>query len=545
MYELFVTHADGTTRNIALDANTVTLGRGPSCELSFPDDPGLSRRHMCFELDGSNWIARDLGSTNGTLFNGEPLAGFRTMALGDRVTASQVCMEFRKALPPEAPKTVVFDTAKTEVYQEGTVSISLDELLASTGAPKSGETRRQWVTPLQALIRVGRQLAVRRPLNELFHVILELSLEAASADRGVLFVLENEELVLRAFRGADFRISTTIRDRVMLERDSILIKSIAEMPDLSNRKSIVIHGVQSLMAVPLQTDEKVIGLLYLDSQNYLRRFTEDDLNLLTVMANVAAIRIERERLAIIEQAQRVHEAELQQAAEIQLRNLPSAPPVWPGLEIAALHVPCRTVGGDYHGYFRFADGRYGFLVGDVAGKGMPAALMMMSLHARVHALAEANTSVAELVTKLNRSMQPTCSPNRFVTMFVGAFDPATGVLTYTSAGHNPTVLVRLNGAVEELSEGGMFVGLLPNLTYTEHTVVLNRGDTVILYTDGITEQENSNGEEYGLERLTALAIERRTKALTIFVDEALRAVTRWAEGEHASDDQTVVAVRRA
>lgn len=546
MNELIITHADGSTRRLRLEDKPLTLGRGPACELSFPDDPGLSRRHLVFEPDGGRWRVRDLGSTNGTQLNGIALASPQVLRPGDKVVASLITLEYSEGKPAASPRTVVFDPGKVEEYSSGTVSVSLEQLLAARSAsdPETGEPK-QWVTPLQALMRVGRELAQRRKLEELFPVILELSLEAVNAERGVVLVLEGDELVLKASRGGEFRISTTIRDRVMQDRQSILIQSVAEVPDLNKRKSIVLQGVRSLMAVPLQTDEQAIGLLYVDSQNFLRRFGQDDLNLLTVMANVAAIRIERERLALIEQAQRVQAAELQQAAEIQHRHLPVSAPDWKGLEIAARHAACRGVGGDYHGYFHFADGRYGIIVGDVAGKGMPAALMMMGLHARVHAMAEATSSVCDFVARLNRSMHPTCAPNRFVTMFVCAFDPATRELTYTSAGHNPSLLIRANGTVQELGEGGMFVGLISHLTYTEHKVVLHPGDTLVLYSDGITEQENRAGEEYGMKRLTDLTSSRASQPLADTADAVIKAVNDWAQGEAASDDQTVMIVRCA
>src|SRR5262249_42910465 len=153
---------------------------------------------------------------------------------------------------------------------------------------------------------------------------------------------------------------------------------------------------------------------YVDASTFVRRFTNEDLNLLTVVANVAAIRIERERLAEVEQARRLAEAELAQAAEIQTRHLPQPARGWPGLELPARQVQSRTVGGDYYDYLEFSDGRYGIFCGDVAGKGLPAALMMMNLQARVQALAETATSIAEFVGRLNRSMNATCPPNRFV-----------------------------------------------------------------------------------------------------------------------------------
>ncbi len=551
MQELLITEADGSTRVIALDSGPLLMGRDPNCDIPFPNDAELSRRHLIIEKDGDAWWVRDLGSTNGTRINGNPLNAKYHLKVGDTISASKVSLHFRDRLvpsPSQPSRTVVFDAGKFEAISSGTISVHLHEVLGSQDVRPQGFVpgpAKQWGSPLQALIRVGRELAQRRPLNELFAVILDLALEGVNAERGVLMVLDNDELTLGASKGGEFRISTAVRDKVMTERASVLVESIADAPSLKERKSIIIQGVRSLMCVPLQTDDQVIGLLYVDALNYLRRFTNDDLSLLTVMANVAAIRIERERLAEIEQAQRVQQAELQQAAEIQARHLPNQAPVWPELEVAARHLPCRTVGGDYHDYLQLADGRYLVLCGDVAGKGLPAALMMMNMQARVQALAESSTSVAEFITRLNRGMNPTCPPNRFVTLFACAFHPAAGTLTYTNAGHNPALLVRSDGTVEQLKVGGMFVALLPGLRYEEATVSMNPGDVLILYSDGITEEENSAGEDFGTERLASLAAERRAWPANQLADYIFNEVSVFSEGRQPTDDRTLVILRRA
>lgn len=550
MQELLITEADGSTRVLALDSGTFLMGRDPNCEIPFPNDAELSRRHLVIEKEADSWWVRDLGSTNGTRVNGNPLNAKYLLKVGDTISASKVSILFRdKASQPEkiGSRTVVFDAGKFEAISSGTISVHLHEVLESQDVRPQGfvpGAAKQWGSPLQALIRVGRELAQRRPLNELFGVILDLALEGVNAERGVLMVLENDELTLGASKGGEFRISTAVRDKVLTERASLMVESIADAPGLKERKSIIIQGVRSLMCVPLQTDERVIGLLYVDALNYLRRFTNDDLSLLTVMANVAAIRIERERLAEIEQVQRLQQAELHQAAEIQSRHLPNQAPVWPELEVAARHLPCRTVGGDYHDYLQLADGRYMVLCGDVAGKGLPAALMMMNMQARVQALAEACTNVADFVARLNRSMNPTCPPNRFVTLFTCAFHPATGALTYTNAGHNPALLIRTDGTVEMLKVGGMFVALIPGLTYDEATVPMNPGDTLILYSDGITEEENSAGEDFGTDRLASLAAERRTWDVNQLADYIFAEVSVFSEGKQPTDDRTLVVLRR-
>src|SRR5271167_3035996 len=199
-----------------------------------------------------------------------------------------------------------------------------------------------------ALIRAGRELAGHRPLGELFKVILDLSVDAVCAGRGVLMTLENGVLEVRAHRGEGFHISTTVRDRVLNEKASLLVRDAQLDQALREHMSIVEQKVRSMLAVPLQTNDRVIGLIYVDSPHLIREFSREDLNLLTVMANIAAIRIEHARLNEIEETERAMSKEMQQAALIQRRLLPEKSPVTLGLDIAGRTTACRTVGGDYY-----------------------------------------------------------------------------------------------------------------------------------------------------------------------------------------------------
>src|SRR5215471_4091889 len=201
-------------------------------------------------------------------------------------------------------------------------------------------------------------------------------------------ILERDELVVKAHKGDGFRISSAVRDKVINEKSSVLVRD-AQLDDaFKGRMSIVEQKVHSMMAAPLQTKERIIGLIYLDSPFILREFTKDDLSLLTLMANVAAFRIENARLAEIEQAERIMKRDLSQAADIQMGMLPNTAPQIPGADLAGFNAACRTVGGDYYDFFPFPDGKVALALGDVSGKGMPASLLMAELHARVQVLAE-------------------------------------------------------------------------------------------------------------------------------------------------------------
>ena len=208
------------------------------------------------------------------------------------------------------------------------------------------------------------------------------------------------------------------------------------------------------MAVPLQTRDQIIGLIYVDSPSLLREFTKDDLNLLTVMANVAAIRIEHTRFAEVEQARQLLARDLDQAAEIQRSFLPAVAPVVRGLDLAGHNAPCRTVGGDYYDFFPYEQRRVAMVLGDVSGKGMPASLLMMGLQARVQVLIDEPKNLAEVMTKLNRITSLNCPSNRFISLFFCILDGDTGELTFCNAGHNPPLVIRANGEWEQLRGGG-------------------------------------------------------------------------------------------
>ena len=281
---------------------------------------------------------------------------------------------------------------------------------------------------MQALLRAGLELAENRPLAELFPVILDLAIQAVNAQRGVLMTLEGGELVPRAHKGEGFRISTAVRDRVMRERASMLVRD-AQLDDaFKGRMSIVEQKVHTMMAVPLQTKERIIGLIYVDSPFVLREFTKDDLSLLTVMANVAAIRIENARLAEIEEADRIIAARSgarrpKSSAACCRTRPPQVAGRRPGRiqrRRAARWAATTTTSSPTPA------GRVGLALGDVSGKGMPASLMMMALHARVQVLAEDPGDLAAFMTRLNKATCVNCPGNRFITFFFCVLDARHG-----------------------------------------------------------------------------------------------------------------------
>lgn len=541
MPELRIRPTNQPARTIQLEKPGYLLGRASANDLPFPDDGGLSRQHLAIErqADGS-WTVRDLGSKNGSLLNGNRLTAPSALRPGDRIAAGHLVLEFDPP-PPSQSKTVVFIPGE-QTDSRGTIFTSLQGVLEETSAAGFPE-QRQVTQHIDALVRAGRELAGHRPLGELFEVILKLAIDAVGGTRGLLMSLEQGELVVRAAQGEDFRISTFVREQVLNARQSLLVRDTESDEMLRNQMTIVQQRVRSLLAVPLQTNEKVIGLLYLDSPGMVKEFTRADLNLLTVLANVAAIRIEHARLNEIEVNEKALQRELEQAADIQRGLLPSAPPVIDGLDLAGFNAACRTVGGDYYDFLPYSDGRIALLVGDVAGKGMPAALLMSSIQARVQILAEEGLAPGALVTRLNRALSLRCPANRFVTFFFAVLDPRTGLLAYANAGHNPPIIVRRNAAVETLDATGIVLGLIGRSEYEERAVTLEPGDRLVLFSDGVTEATPANvDDEFGEDRLVECV--RQPGTSRELIDRILSTLHTFTRGAAPHDDVTLLIAQR-
>ena len=541
---LLITEPDGSYTSINLEENALSLGRARDNRLAYPNDPALSRYHLCLEPSSQGWLLSDCGSRNGTLVNDKILTGKHPIRSGDRISAGHLAIEVKEASVANSGDVVTFVPQEAATAKrESTIVTSLEEVLgrAPREAPKSSLNSSRGT---KALVRAGQELAGHRPLQELFEVILELALSAVDAKRGVILTAEKGELSVRASRGDRFSISTSVRDRVIRDQAALLISDAQFDSALRRQDSIILQRVRSVMAVPLQTGNDVIGLIYVDNGTTFRPFSQEDLELLTVMANVAAVRIEHGRLVAIEQQEKLTQAELAQAREIQLGLLPSEPPELDGYELAGFNLPCRAVGGDYYDFLSHKDGRLGLFVADVCGKGLPAALMMSSLEARVQMLLETEPDAASALRTLNRNVARRCPLGRFITAFYGILDPSTGTLQYANAGHNYPLIIRADGSVESLSSAGLVMGLFEDIEYPAGEVVLRSGDLLILYSDGVTEAATSEGVPFGEEGLIRFLRLKKDQTCQDIVTSLVDHVRSWSRGLAFSDDFTVLFARR-
>jgi len=271
-------------------------------------------------------------------------------------------------------------------------------------------------------------------------------------------------------------------------------------------------------------------------------FTPTDARLLSLFAAQAAAAIETARLHRDAIEKERIERDLELAATIQRQILPRDLPVVPGLEIAARNRPTRQVGGDYFDLFPLSGGRLAFLVADVSGKGVAAALLVSTVHAAVHLQIDDAKTLADLVARIDRHLQRYAATRKFLTAFFGLLEPDNGTLRYVSAGHNPALLKRASGEIEQLKATGVPLGMFPHSSWKEETVTLERGDLLCVYTDGVSEALDAADEEFGLDRLARLLIPAAT------TEEICRsvfdAVENFAADVPQYDDQTLLLVRR-
>jgi serine phosphatase RsbU (regulator of sigma subunit) len=304
----------------------------------------------------------------------------------------------------------------------------------------------------------------------------------------------------------------------------------------------------SLLCSVLKTEHAVHGALCVGRRSQGKLFTARDLKLADVLASQAALAIEhsilQQRWRRDEEAMIRLEQEMRLAREIQSNLLPRTAPTIPGYDIAGRGVPAQSVGGDYYDFIPVGADRLALCLADVSGHGMPAALLMANLQATIRCQAIAHVSPAECARRSNRLLFQSTDAERFATCFFGILDLPTGRLTYSNAGHDHPVLVSADGTHTTLDRGGLLLGMLEHVDYEEATVTLEPGQTLVVYSDGITESFDGALEAFGLAGLhRALERYRGAPAATI-LDGVLHEAAVHAQGRPQLDDRTLMVVRR-
>lgn len=391
---------------------------------------------------------------------------------------------------------------------------------------------------LEALYDVGLAIASTLDLEKLCDEALLRAVSLLDARRGALYLLDSEGCYQLTSRFGGQALASFTAAEIDVER---LTRGVEDCP------STLVPGGCHLLAVPVEIEGSPRGLLVVadkESRRGVGPFPTTDRRTLALFANQAAIAIENAKLHKLALEKERLEREMELAAEIQNQLLPKVMPAIPGFEVIGWNRPARQVGGDYFDLQALGENRWGLVVGDVTGKGLPAALLVSTLHSALRLLLDRMEVGPALVERLNRHIFESSSANKFITMLMAAIDIDSGQLAYLNAGHNPGLVIRGDASIEQLKSGGLPLGLMAGVTYTKASLHLQCGDLVCLYSDGITECESPEEEEFGLDRLIELLTTHREKPLTELIATIDREVVSFAQGQPQGDDQTVVLLRR-
>jgi len=314
------------------------------------------------------------------------------------------------------------------------------------------------------------------------------------------------------------------------------------VPDVSQDPRYVVakDNTKSELAAPLMSKRKVIGVFNLESER-LNAYDEEDLLLLTAFASQAAVAVENALLHEEVTQKKLLDKDLALARQIQRSFLPKFRPRIPGFDISGINLPSQQVGGDYYDFIHIADEQLGLVVGDVSGKGISASLIMASFRASLIAEIRNNYAIGKILKKVNNLLYESTEEDKFVSAIYGVLDTGKRVFTYANAGHNPPILFRRGGEIKYLETGGIVLGWLYNSVYQEDRIKLAPEDILVMYTDGVTEAINQQGEEFGVNRLLEIIkgnINLTARALRLKIVEEVRSFA-----PSQGDDLTLVVVK--
>lgn len=522
-----------------LEGGAFSIGRASDCTIPIKDRY-LSRRHAEIVATGGQWFVKDLGSANGTYLNGQRIEADQQLKSGDRIRIGDTEIVFVSS-EHSTDRLAVADTAASV-----TIAIPVQEIGRAAG-------ESQDVSRLQTLTLLAGELIEDRPLSELFGFIVDRVMEHLQPSRAAIGLLasDGQSFINVEVRRADendkseLAISQTLLADLVHEKKALAYMDVSVDAKLSRAQSIIAQGIHSIVCAPMMIGDVVAGLLYVDFLFNQRTISEEDVRLVAQVARFAAIKLEQTRLREEAIEKRLMDEELKTASTIQRGLLPPPPTNVTGYSFAGTNRACRGVSGDYYDFVVRPDGRVYFVIADVSGKGVTAGLMMAGLQAAFRILTKSDPDPAKLVAELNAVLKENLPQSKFVTLFLGLLDTTSGVIGYVNAGHTPPLWLR-RGNVVELGDTDPLLGVITLAEYTKRRVQLDPGDSLILFTDGVSEAEDQDGAILGNAELCdniAPLHGATADVLATVIDAAV--LSHVGEIEALSDDVTVVVVSRA
>jgi serine phosphatase RsbU (regulator of sigma subunit) len=534
---------------IPLDGDKFVLGRNPDCGIVIPVT-SVSREHAQILRVQGRYYIEDKQSRNGTYVNNQPINARTLLKHNDKIRICDFQASFvdhQQITPPETEDAAESEDHDSSSTVEAMLSHSSHLLLEQQPAEK-----------LRHILEISSNLSKTLDLDALMPKIVESLFQLfRQADR--CFVIQAEEgttrLLPRVVRTrrpheeANARPSRTIVRRCLETAQAFLSDDASRDDRIQLSQSVVDFRIRSVMCVPLCTPEgKAFGVIQLDTQDRSKKFNQEDLKLLWGVANQAAIAMENARLHEEAVVRERIKRDLDLAQRVQHSFLPSSLPNVPGYEFYAYYQPAQQVGGDYYGFIPLPQGRLAVAVGDVAGKGISAALLMakLSSDARFCFLAEANPGQA--VAKLNDLLHQFTAPmDRFVTLCAVVLDPARHTATLVSAGHPSPQLCRRGAALQDAvpkTTAGLPLGMIEGSIYDSCQITLQPGDNLLLFSDGVTDALDVRNNQFSMKGVQRVAQEAGAATPTVLGERLVKAITQHATNRELFDDITLVCLGR-
>lgn len=523
-----------------------TVGRSSGCDLVI-NDSTVSREHARVKITDEKTISlTDLGSHNGTTVNGYAINDTVKLQANDIISFGRV--QFKITPSSEKTAATAFSLGDSEQDLANATLLPIKEALRPLPAEVIDNPQ-----VFQAISEMGRMLILPGSGEEMFEKALELLQDVIPTERVAILLSEpeSEELSLAASRVSgrrpldSFTISRTIVRELLNQKNAILISDPRADSRFAQQQSIVGSGIRSAMAVPLFDEDKVLGILYADTSNPVHRYSEDFLRVTATFGNILAAKIANQSLLKERQAKEVLEAELKVASQIQNQLLPASLLEVEGYSISAFQAQCKAVGGDLYDVAQLKDGCVLFLLADVSGKGMGAALLMSNILAAFRILYGAEDfNLADVTSRVSRELVRFSRAEDFATLFICELCAETHTLRYLNAGHNPPIMVRRDGRVEELQPSGIPIGAFDLHGWKEETLEFGVGDFLFMFTDGVSEATNNQGEMYQEERLKRFLLKFQKQSPDELTESVLDEIRDFMEGASQSDDITTIILRR-
>jgi len=530
-------------QRFALSGDSLLIGRQEDADI-FLESLAVSRQHARIHYQGGEYFIEDVGSSNGTFINGRRISGPTPLTEGDALQIGPYILNLCADPPaPPNPPPLPDQIIRAQI----SAAPSNTSLLSQNPAYK-----------LQVVLEIAQHLGRTLEMGPLLGRLLEHLLRLfPQADRGMVLLCEGDRLKVRAQHSrhksedqSDYPYSRTIVRRALEEGVGLLSMDVNDDPNLVLSATLVSLHLRSFLCVPLLGwENRRLGVIQLDCLRPDHAFSANDLELLTTLAIQVSTVLENAAL----HADRLREERLRQelrlARDIQQAFLPADFALFADgdPELFARVHPAREVSGDLYDFFPLPDGRLAFFLGDVSGKGMPAALFMIAVRTLIRHLTLSAGSPADLLLRLNRALAEDNPTAMFVTLLHGIYDRSDGSMLLACGGHPPPLLRRCDGRVEEVVvPPGMLLGSVVEPRIDDTSLSLERGETLILYTDGFTEAFAPGRKEmFGKERLCEVLGGPRTPlSLEECAQEASAAVQRFSVQADLQDDQTLFLLRR-